>query len=208
MAYQLINSKIIMRNDTPQAWNNRNPILSKGEVGCAIDEATGIVTFKVGDGIHHWRDLEIRPGTKEHSITYATAKGCNTTLDNMPIQTSGYSHAEGKQSMTTGHYAHAVGRSNYANTMQEAIETMAKTASMAGISIQEAATAFQNLYAIGGNAKPIRLITEGEKKQNQEYHEAIAPQKTKAETKNPYLEGFDIPHYDFEDMDIKDLIDF
>lgn len=207
MATHEIKTKLIMRNDTPQAWNNHNPILSKGEVGCAIDEATSVVTFKVGDGIHHWRDLEMRPGTREYSTTYATAKGYST-LENIPIQTSGYSHAEGKQSMATGHYAHAVGRSNYANTMQEAIETMAKTASMAGVSMQEAATAFQNLYAIGGNAKPIQLITENEKKQNQEYREAIAPQKTKAETKNPYLEGFDIPHYDFEDMNIKDLIDF
>jgi hypothetical protein len=152
------------------------------------------VTFKVGDGIHPWRDLEMRPGTKEsYSHTDNTQRS---------------SHAEGRQSMATGHYAHAVGHSNYANTMQEAMETIARTASMAGVSMQEAAAAFQNLYAIGGNAKPIQLITESEKKQSQEYREAIAPQQTKAETKNPYLEGFDIPHYDFEDMDIKDLIDF
>ena len=70
----------------------------------------------------------------------------------------------------------------------------------------EAVAAFQNIYAIGDNAK--KLITENEKKQNQEYRDAIAPQKTKAETKNPYLKDFEIPHYDFEDMDIKDLIDF
>jgi hypothetical protein len=54
----------------------------------------------------------------------------------------------------------------------------------------------------------MRQITENEKKQSQEYHEVIAPQKTKAETPNPYLADFEIPHYDFEDMNIKDLIDF
>lgn len=194
MATHEIKTKLIMRNDTPQAWNSHNPILNKCEVGCAIDEATGVVTFKVGDGVHHWRDLEMRPGAKE-SYAYT---------DN----TQRYSHAEGIQSMASGHYAHAVGRSNYANTMQEAMETIAKTASMVGVSMQEAAAAFQNLYTIGGNAKPIQLITEMEKKENQEYRETITPQKEKTETKNPYLEGFDIPHYDFEDMDIKDLIDF
>lgn len=30
----------------------------------------------------------------------------------------------------------------------------------------------------------------------------------KQEKKNPYLDDFEIPHYEFEDIDIKNLIDF
>ena len=166
MTYKL-NTKIIMRNDTPQAWNTNNPILGRGEVGCAIDESSGIVTFKVGDGVHHWRDLTLTPGEKEQSYSLNTY-------------------------------------SNYVNAIQKAADNIGRVASNVGVSMAEAVAAFQNIYAIG----EIKPITENEKKQNQEYRDAIAPQKTKAETKNPYLKDFEIPHYDFEDMDIKDLIDF
>ena len=130
MAYNL-NAKIIMRNDTPQAWNSANPILQKGEVGCAIDEANGIVTFKVGDGIHHWRDLEMRPGKRESSTTYSTAKGDYATLANMPSKPSGCSYVEGAQSYATGHYSHVEGtstsrRTNLENHMAEMTEAMKK----------------------------------------------------------------------------------
>ena len=90
------------------------------------------------------------------------------------------------------------------NTMQEAMEAIARTAALVGVSMKDAVAAFQNIYAIG----EIQPITENEKKQSQEYREAIMLQKPKAETKNPYLTDFEIPHYDFEDMNIKDLIDF
>lgn len=95
-------------------------------------------------------------------------------------------------------------QSNYANAMQKAADAIRRAASNVGVSMAEAVAALQNIYAIG----EIQLITENEKEQSQEYCEAITPQKTKAETKNPYLKDFEIPHYDFEDMDIKDLIDF
>lgn len=99
-------------------------------------------------------------------------------------------------------------QSNYASAMQEAMEAIARAASTAGVSMKEAAAALQSLSIISDNANLARLITENGKKQSQEYREVIAPQKTKAETKNPYLADFEIPHYDFEDMNIKDLIDF
>ena len=99
-------------------------------------------------------------------------------------------------------------QSNYASAMQEVMETIARTASLAGVSMQEAAAALQSLSAIGVNANLARSIIEIGKEQSQEYREVIAHQKTKAETKNPYLADFEIPHYDFEDMNIKDLIDF
>ena len=84
------------------------------------------------------------------------------------------------------------------------MEAIARTAALVGVSMKDAVAAFQNIYAIG----EIQPITENEKKQSQEYREAIMLQKPKAETKNPYLTDFEIPHYDFEDMNIKDLIDF
>ena len=64
-----LNTKIIMRNDTPAAWRQSNPVLAKGEVGCAIDSDHGIVTIKVGDGVYKWQDLEMRLGEKRGHFT-------------------------------------------------------------------------------------------------------------------------------------------
>ena len=217
MAYNL-NAKIIMRNDTPQAWNSANPILQKGEVGCAIDEANGIVTFKVGDGIHHWRDLEMRPGKRESSTTYSTAKGDYATLANMPSKPSGCSYVEGAQSYATGHYSHVEGtstsrRTNLENHMAEMTEAMKKlqyAASTAGVSMTEAIAALGNIYkSCQGNAESINVINTLEQKTQEPLVKmAQALKEEKQLSKNPYLGDFEIPHYDFEDIDIKDLIDF
>lgn len=201
MAYNL-NAKIIMKNDTPQAWNKNNPILSKGEVGCAIDETTGVVTFKVGDGVHHWRDLEMRPGTREYPTTYATAKGYST-LDNIPIKASGYSHAEGFQTKATT-------MQSSLDEMQEAMKRIQQAASTAGVSMTEAVAALRNIYkSCQGNTESINTINTLEQKTQEPLVKmAQALKEEKQLSKNPYLEDFEIPHYDFEDTEIKDLIDF
>lgn len=70
-----INTRLIMKHDTEQNWNTSNPILMAGEVGCAINSDNGIVTVKIGDGVHAWRDLELRIGTKENnSMSLALSK--------------------------------------------------------------------------------------------------------------------------------------
>ena len=71
MAQCTLNTKIVLRHDTPQNWYNNNPVLLRGEVGCAIDSNTGITAIKVGDGIHHWRDLGMELGVKEDAMKQA-----------------------------------------------------------------------------------------------------------------------------------------
>lgn len=171
-AYQL-NTKLIMRNDTPYNWSLANPILSKGEVGCAIDSDKGIVTVKIGDGVHHWSELEMRMGTKETELN------------------------------------------QFGKTMSEAMRIIAHTASTAGVSMQEAVAAFQSLSALGGYANidtALQSMQNGTKLQQTQaenlYKMARSAVEEKQEKKNPYLEDFEIPHYEFEDMDIKNLVDF
>lgn len=207
-----------MRNDTPQNWQNNNLILEKGEVGCAIDDKNGIVTFKVGDGVHHWRDLEMRLGTREYPVTYATAKGYRT-LDNIPIKSSGYSHTEEQTSYVNSNYSHAEGYQtkisslqNSVDEMQEAMKRIQQAASTAGVSITEAVNILKNIYTVPGNEKPIKVAFEGAPCSTQQalvkLTQAMKEFKEQEEKKNPYLEDFEIPHYDFEDIKIKDLIDF
>lgn len=72
MATCNLHTRIRLRSDSPQEWYNNNPVLLEGEVGCAIDKNTGITTIKVGDGIHHWRDLGMELGIKEEALKQAT----------------------------------------------------------------------------------------------------------------------------------------
>ena len=174
MATYNLNTKLIMRNDTVEAWHTANPILSKGEVGCAIDSDKGIVTVKIGDGVHHWNELELKLGTKEKSLEY-------------------------------------LGKST-----SEALKAIADAASKTGMSMSEAISALHSIYAFGGNASSIDTALEsmqnGTKLQQKQaenlYKMARSAIKENQEKKNPYLEDFKIPHYEFEDMDIKNLIDF
>lgn len=213
MAYK-INTKIIMRNDTPQNWCNNNPILSKGEVGCAIDDVAGIVTFKIGDGVHHWKDLEMRPGTREHPTTYATVKG---DLDNIPAKRSGY---VGDFSYAASHCSHVEGYSNKTSLLQnsfdetqEAMKRVQQAASTAGVSMVEAVNALKSVYnTVPGDEKPVKVTFEGAAPSSSQEAlikiEKAMREAKEREKKNPYLEDFEIPHYDFENMDIKSLIDF
>lgn len=159
MAVYKLNAKLIMRNDTEQAWCINNPILSKGEIGCSIDSDKGIVTVKIGDGVHPWNELELRVGIKEKN------------LEHLERSTS------------------------------EAFKAIANAASKAGVSMSEAASAFHSIYTCGlDNAKIIQEL------QSIETLKTMAQEKQ--ENKNLYLKDLEIPHYEFEDMDIKNLIDF
>lgn len=143
MATCNLKTKIVMRHDTPQAWNDNNPILLCGEIGCAIDPKTGISTIKIGDGIHHWRDLEMRLGERESPTTYASGY---------------YSHTEGHQNKTSA-------MQNSFNEMQEAMKKLQHAASAAGVSMTEAATALGNIYkSCQGNAESINAINTLEQK--------------------------------------------
>ena len=53
MATKILNTKIIIRNDTAEVWTTKNSILSKGEFGVENDTNK----FKIGDGSTAWNDL-------------------------------------------------------------------------------------------------------------------------------------------------------
>lgn len=223
MATHNLNAKLIMRNDTPQAWRTADPILGKGEVGCAIDSDTGVVTIKVGDGVHHWCDLEMRLGTKEHSTTYATAKGYST-LHNMPIKPSGHGHAEGQASYASGNYSHAEGYQtklsslqNSVDEMQEAMRRLQRTASAAGVSMTEAVNALKNIYIVPGNEKPVKVAFEDAPCSTQQVLVTMAQVAKEEKEQEKQIsqsdesrlyKDFEIPHYDIEMTDISTSIDF
>lgn len=129
----------------------------------------------------------------------------------------GYSHAEGYYSKASGNCSYAEGLSNTLsssdykqyqsahklNEVSEALRDIAKAASIAGVSMQEALAALENFYKLGGNAdKPIKLITEKLAEEQKSAETLYTMAKAKVEETNPYLADFDIPHYDFEDMKI------
>lgn len=49
-----MSNKIQIRRDTFLAWEQTNPILSQGEIGCIINTQL----FKIGDGINVWNNLK------------------------------------------------------------------------------------------------------------------------------------------------------
>ena len=53
MSTKILNTKIIIRNDTAEVWTTKNSILSKGEFGVENDTNK----FKIGDGSTAWNDL-------------------------------------------------------------------------------------------------------------------------------------------------------
>lgn len=53
MAEKVFTTRIQLRNDTAANWTEKNPILSKGEMGIEIDTKK----FKFGDGTTAWNDL-------------------------------------------------------------------------------------------------------------------------------------------------------
>lgn len=197
-----INTTLKIRNDTPQNWNSSNPILMRGEIGCAIDEATGIVALKVGDGVHHWRDLELFPGTREYPVTYIAEREYNA-LNNTSIKSFGRIYATKELASKAEEYQTKISSlQSSVDEMQEAMEKVQRIARKSGRSTEEAISALKNIYIVPSKEKPVKVIFE-----SAPTVKTIRENKER-EKKNPYLEDFEIPHYDFEDMDIEHLIDF
>ena len=99
----------------------------------------------------------------------------------------------------------------FEKSMSEAMRIIAHTASAAGVSMQEAVAALQSLYALGGNNSPdtaLQSMQNGTRLQQKQVENLYKMMTCKQEKKNPYLDDFEIPHYEFEDIDIKNLIDF
>ena len=155
-----------MRNDTLENWRKNNPVLMKGEVGCAFDDARGVVTYKVGDGVHKWTELSLVPGEAERTSVMEAAQ----------------------------------------TNMVEALEKMATTAAKAGISTQEMIDILSEISK--RTREDLDPVTIGSALKVVSERMKDHQEKTAKSNLNPYLEDFEIPHYDFEDTDIKNLIDF
>ena len=157
-----------MRNDTLKNWRKNNPVLMKGEVGCAIDDARGVVIYKVGDGVHKWTELSLIPGEAERTVVMEAAQ----------------------------------------TNMTEALEKMATTAAKVGISTQEMINTLSEISKCTIEDPDPDPVTVGSALKVISERIKDHQEKTAKSNLNPYLEDFEIPHYDFEDTDMKNLIDF
>ena len=130
----------------------------KGEVGVAIDSNYGICTIKIGDGVHHWQDLSLELGQKNYyPPSHSYARGDYSISKNTLIKPSGYSHAEGAQSIVCGHSSHAEGYQSLA--MEKAMEKIQHAASAVGISTQQATEAIRNIMqAVNSNNNTLQEL--------------------------------------------------
>lgn len=68
----MLKARILLKTDTSEAWRINNPILLDGESGYESD--TNLI--KVGDGVHHWKDLKYtNAGATAVASTANYAKG-------------------------------------------------------------------------------------------------------------------------------------
>lgn len=74
MANKTLNVTLIMRNDPAATWTNKNPTLTKGEIGIEIDTRK----FKVGDGTTAWTALKYASGG---NVEVKTAAPATTDID-------------------------------------------------------------------------------------------------------------------------------
>lgn len=121
-----------------------------------------------------------------------------------------YSHAEGAQSFAVGHWNRNKEQelSYHTQQMSDALSHMAKVASMCGLSLTEAMSALQRLYSVGGKASAMAEYAQEIEKTSAPAQKIETPRAPVQEKKNPYLQDFEIPHYDFEDIDLNNFIDF
>ena len=53
-----IEARFQMKHDTLENWNTNNPLLLAGEP-CIAFTLDNEIIFKIGDGVHSWRDLGV-----------------------------------------------------------------------------------------------------------------------------------------------------
>ena len=75
-----VKATLILRNDIAQNWENKNPILAKGELGAEID--TGLL--KLGDGTTNFNNLNyINAGSVPVDLTNYLQKPTNVVAGNL-----------------------------------------------------------------------------------------------------------------------------
>lgn len=78
----MLKARIRLKTDTSEAWRRNNPILLDGEEGYETD--TNLA--KMGDGIHHWLELDYK-----NSGASAIASTANYALNSSALGGTSYS---------------------------------------------------------------------------------------------------------------------
>ena len=85
----MLKARILLKTDTSEAWRINNPILLDGESGYESD--TNLI--KVGDGVHHWKDLKYA-----NAGATAVASTANYAKNALNIR-SGRNHRDGERTI-------------------------------------------------------------------------------------------------------------
>lgn len=219
---------MLIRNDTPNNWHINNPILAKGEIGCAIDSKLGKTIMKIGDGVHAWNDLMIPNTDFNNSIQ-------DQQYNNYTTFTSGScSHAEGKMSLATGSYSHAEGKMSLAlspsdtrayqaqspeyklKDISDALNKVARAAAQCGSSMQAAIAninAYARLWYSLSDAADIALEAEVKQDTPTNLTPNVIQSNVQNEEDNIESENlFDIPRFNIDnykiDINTNGLFDF
>ena len=206
MATTTLNTRIIMRNDSPENWANNNPVLAKGEIGIAIDQKTGHSTMKVGDGVHHWNDLTLDLGEASLEQSYISAYGPRGEevarwINEQTATVTGYNNASaGRYSIVTGYHTPGTDATTRLNEFQGALNRIAKAARECGISVEQAVAATNAFVSAG---QPLAEATGNALKEIAQKIGAGADSGPEIQSKEePAAAPFDIPRFDINDYKI------
>ena len=85
MANEIEASKIKIRRDTTENWNDINPKLDEGEIGIEwVDTNTGVCKIKIGNGSLNWLDLPYFAG---NNIPYSNITTASLpTINGIPVK--------------------------------------------------------------------------------------------------------------------------
>lgn len=204
MATTTLNTRIIMRNDSPENWANNNPVLAKGEIGIAIDQKTGHSTMKVGDGVHHWNDLTLDLGEVALEQSYVSAYGSRgeevARWNNASTVVGTGNLTEGRYSLVTGYRNHNVDAETRLLELENAMRTVAKAAKECGISVEQAVAATNALASAGKSMSDASAQAVKEIAQRIGAGADSGPETQSKE--EPAAAPFDIPRFNIDDYKI------
>lgn len=143
MATKTLNTKILLRIDTLEAWNTANPVLLKGEMGIATVPATtepvapASVLIKVGDGTAAFADLPYISALAADVIEACKTEAGLKTFINTVIADAGIATDEALKTVSD-----AVDKLNGADTVEGSVAHSIKTA-IEGLDVTDAAVEHQ-----------------------------------------------------------------
>ncbi len=75
-------TKILLRNDTAENWETKNPVLFQGELGVVLSTSEEGRRFKIGDGVTAWKELQY---SDEPLLTKVAAANIYLTQENASL---------------------------------------------------------------------------------------------------------------------------